>query len=102
MELRALIDSVKHLDFSNKDLTNQINQINNRYEELAEDLNGERHLLRVKTALVKVKNETKESSLNEGIVQNMLFSCSQMRAGKHHLYDDVMFKIGGEPSSREG
>lgn len=54
--MRGLIDSVKQLDFSNKDITNQINQVNNRYDELVADANGEKHLTRIKKALIKLKN----------------------------------------------
>jgi hypothetical protein len=57
-------------------------------------MNGERQLKMIKTALVRLKNQIKDSSLNEGVIQNTLFSCSQMRAGKHHLYDDVMINGG--------
>ena len=98
--MRALIDSVKQLDFSNKDITNQINQVNNRYDELVADANGEKHLTRIKKALIKLKNYIKDTSLNEGVVQNTLFSCSQMRSGKHHLYDDALMNNGGESSPR--
>ena len=88
--MRALIDSVKQLDFQNKDLQNELLQINNKYEELSQDLNGERHLKRVKSAMVQIKKEIRDVSLNEGVVLNTLFTCTQMRAGKHHLYDDVL------------
>lgn len=74
--------------------------MSNRYDELAADANGEKHLTRIKKALIKLKNQIKDSSLNEGVVQNTLFSCSQMRAGKHHLYDDALMINGGESSPR--
>ena len=61
--MRALIDSVKQLDFSNKDITNQINQVNNRYDELVADANGEKHLTRIKKALIKLKNYIKDTLL---------------------------------------
>ena len=76
IQLRGLIDSVKQLDFENKDLTNQINKVTNRYDELAQDLNGERQLKQIRTSLVKLKNQIRDSSLNEGVVLNTLFSCS--------------------------
>ena len=90
IELRALIDSVKQLDYQNKDVQNKLIQVNNRYEDLARDAGGERHLKLVKTAMVKLKKDIKDSSLNEGVVLNTLFSCNQMRNGKHHLYDDAL------------
>ena len=40
--------------------------------------------------MVILKGEIKEISLNEGVVQNTLFTCTQMRAGKHHLWDEVV------------
>jgi len=57
-------------------------------------MNGERQLKMIRTALVKLKNQIRDSSLNEGVIQNTLFSCSQMRSGKHHLYDDVLMNGG--------
>ena len=33
--------------------------------------------------------ENKEQRLNEAIMDNALFSCSGMRRGKHHLYDEM-------------
>jgi len=84
-----LIDSVKQLDYQNKDVQNQLIQINNRYDELAQDAGGERHLKRVKAVLVALKREVRDGGLNEGVLFNTLFSCAQMRAGKHHLYDDI-------------
>ena len=75
---------------------NKLNTANNRYDELTADLNGNRVLTKIKSAIVKVKKEIKEASLNEGIMKNMLFSCMQMRNGKHHLYDDELLAIGSD------
>jgi Intra-flagellar transport protein 57 len=68
LELRSLIDIVKHSDFNNKDLSMKINQINNRFEELAADANGEKQLSRVKSAVVRIKKEIKDTSLTEGVM----------------------------------
>lgn len=59
----------------------KINQINNRYEELAADANGEKQLSRVKSAVVRIKKDIKDTSLTEGVMQNTLFHCMQMRTG---------------------
>ena len=67
---------MKQLDFENKAVQNDLNQVNNRYDESAQDMNGERHMKRVKTALVSLKKQIKEVSLNEGVVLNTLFSCA--------------------------
>ena len=45
-------------------------------------------------ALISLKKEVTESSLNEGVIENMLYSCVQMRSGKHHLYDDILLTGG--------
>lgn len=90
MELRGLIDIVKQHDFLNKELQNRINQINNQYKELSADINGEKQLKRLKASLIELKGEIKEASLNEGVIENLLFSSTHMRAGKHHLYDDIL------------
>ena len=42
--------------------------------------------------MVRLKADNKEIALNQGVLHNMLFSCTQMRAGKHHLYDESLFK----------
>ena len=97
MDLRSLIDSVKQHDFENKEVQNKILEINNRYEELAADMNGERKLNVIKGSVVRLKKEIKEVSLNEGVVQNTLFSCTHMKAGKHHLYDEVVVGDGISP-----
>jgi len=46
-------------------------------------------LKKIKGSIVKLKDEMKEIALNEGIMLNMLFSSSNMKQGKHHLYDDI-------------
>jgi hypothetical protein len=53
------------------------------------DIGGQRQLKKVKASLGKIKQELKEFSLNEGIVANALFSCSYMKSGKHHLFDEL-------------
>jgi len=59
----------------------------------------------IKTALVGIKKQIKEVSLNEGVMVNTLFSCARMHQGKHHLYDDDVLKVAvdkNSPSRRGG
>lgn len=39
--------------------------------------------------MVELKKQIKVISLSEGIIQNTLFSCEQMKRGKHHLFDEL-------------
>ena len=88
-ELRKIIDSVKELDFENKEVQNALVSHENWYEEKMKDLTGGGQLTQIKQALYKLKVEIKEQSLNEGVMDNALFSCGGMRHGKHHLYDEM-------------
>lgn len=39
--------------------------------------------------MIELKKQIKEISLNEGVIQNTLFSCEHMKRGKHHLFDEL-------------
>ena len=41
----------------------------------------------------------KDYALNEGILSNTLFSCTYMKAGQHHLFDELE---GGILAENEG
>jgi len=43
----------------------------------------------MKEALITIKQEVKEDARNENVMNNILFSCAEMRRGKHHLYDEM-------------
>ena len=88
-ELRAVIDRVKGMDYEAKDLTNACQTKNHEYEEKMKDATGTALVSKLKTAIVTLKGELKESRLSEGVMNNMLFSCEGMRRGKHHLFDEI-------------
>jgi len=53
------------------------------------DLTGGGQLTSIKEALYKLKVEIKEQRVYEGVMDNALFSCADMRHGKHHLYEEM-------------
>ena len=44
---------------------------------------------KLKQAIGVLKQELKKNTIDEGIMNNMLFSCAGMRRGQHHLYDEM-------------
>lgn len=44
---------------------------------------------RLKASIVQIKSSIKEYNLNEGVLQNTLFSCNYMKKGRHHLFDEI-------------
>lgn len=87
--MRQIIDQVKNLDFENKNLHSEITTLENAYDEKLKDITGQGHLVKLKAQLKELKAQTKEFSLNEGVMACTLFSCNGMRNGNHHLYDDL-------------
>jgi hypothetical protein len=53
------------------------------------DIGGQLTLKRVKAAMVALKGQIKQQSISENVIHNTLFTCSRMRDGKHHLYDEL-------------
>jgi hypothetical protein len=50
-------------------------------------------------ALLEIKKQVKEASINEGVMEAALFSCRGMRHGGHHLYDDLDKEDGGNTNN---
>lgn len=46
-------------------------------------------LQKMKQAIATIKSEVAEDTRNEAVMNNILFSCAEMRRGKHHLYDEM-------------
>ena len=88
-ELRAVIDRVKAMDYESKDLSNAIHAKEHDYEEKMRDATGQAQLQKIKQAIVELKAEVRNDSLQEGVMNNLLFSCAGMRRGQHHLYDEM-------------
>jgi hypothetical protein len=55
VELRQIIDTVKTLDHSQKQTTNELNRVTNAYDEKMKDITGSGQLQRQKQALIKMK-----------------------------------------------
>lgn len=96
-ELRQVIDRVKKMDYESKGLSNECASKDHAYEEKMRDASGTVMVAKLKKALAVLKGEVKESQLNEGVMNNILFECAQMKRGKHHLYDEMVdpVKVSG-------
>lgn len=55
VQLRQIIDSVKSLDYENKQIHNSLVSTQNSYDEKVKDLTGSGQVSRVKTAITKLK-----------------------------------------------
>jgi len=88
-DLRAVIDRVKEMDYESKGLMNAIQSKEHEYEERVRDSSGTALLSKLKQALKVLASDVKNDSRDEGIMNNLLFSCAAMRRGKHHLYDEM-------------
>lgn len=88
-ELRSVIDRVKIMDYESKDLSNAISSKEHEYEDRMRDASGTVMLSKLKQALKVLQAEVHSDRRDEGIMNNLLFSCAEMRRGKHHLYDEM-------------
>jgi len=57
--LRQIIDTVKHLDYSQKQTSNELSKVNNAYEEKLKDITGSGQLARTKQSLLKLKSQVR-------------------------------------------
>lgn len=55
MELRQVINTVKHLDHEQKEMSNELARVNNLYEDKMKDITGSGQLHRQKQALARLK-----------------------------------------------
>lgn len=88
-ELRQVIDRVKSMDYESKDLSNSIHSKEHEYEDKMNDATGSSLVSKLKAALAVLKRDTREQRLNEGVMNNILYSSEGMRRGKHHLYEEM-------------
>jgi len=56
VELRKIIDMVKHLDHEQKEITNELNRVGNVYDDKLKDITGSGQLQKLKHTLLKLKN----------------------------------------------
>ena len=87
--MRSVIDRVKAMDHESKDLNNAIHTKEHAYEEKMRDATGTALVSKLKLAITAIKKELKENSLEEGVMNSLLFSCAGMRRGQHHLWDEM-------------
>ena len=80
-ELRSVIDRVKGMDYDAKNLNNAVHAKNHEYEDKMKDASGTAQVSKLKKAMMTLKEEMKEHTLNEGVMNNLLFTCAGMKRG---------------------
>lgn len=85
------------MDYESKDLSNAIHSKDHEYEEKMNDASGSSQVSKLKQALALLQKDAREQRLNEGVMNNLLYSCEGMRRGKHHLYEEMadLVKVSG-------
>ena len=69
------------MDYDAKNLNNAVHAKNHDYEDKMKDASGTAQVSKLKAALKILKEEMKEHTLNEGVMNNLLFSCAGMKRG---------------------
>jgi len=69
------------MDYDAKNLNNAVHAKNHEYEDKMKDASGTAQVSKLKAALKILKEEMKEHTLNEGVMNNLLFSCAGMKRG---------------------
>ena len=81
------------MDYESKDLSNAIHAKDHEYEDRMKDATGTALVYKLKHAISQLKSDLKEETLNEGVMNNLLFSCEALRRGKHHLFDEMVDRV---------
>ena len=69
------------MDYESKDLSNSIHTKEHTYEEKMRDATVTALISKLKLAITEIKKDLKEHSLEEGVMNSLLFSCADMRRG---------------------
>ena len=69
------------MDYDAKNLNNAVHAKNHDYEDKMKDASGTAQVSKLKAALKILKEEMKDHTLNEGVMNNLLFSCAGMKRG---------------------
>jgi hypothetical protein len=70
---------VKHLDYEQKEALNELQRVQNSYDEKLKDITGSGQLARQKQSLLKLKAQTRTMALHEGVMLSTLFNCASIR-----------------------
>jgi uridylate kinase len=70
---------VKHLDYEQKEALNELQRVQNAYDEKLKDITGSGQLARQKQSLLKLKAQTRTMALHEGVMLSTLFNCASIR-----------------------
>ena len=87
------------MDYDAKSLNNEIHMKNHDYEDKMKDASGGAMVSKLKKAIAALKEETKKNTMDEGIMNSLLFSCAGMKRGQHHLYDEMVDPVQGVSSA---
>ena len=69
------------MDYDAKNLNNAVHAKNHEYEDKMKDASGTAQVSKLKAALKILKEEMKDHTLNEGVMNSLLFSCAGMKRG---------------------
>ena len=69
------------MDYDAKNLNNAVHAKNHEYEDKMKDASGTAQVSKLKKAMMTLKEEMKEHTLNEGVMNNLLFTCAGMKRG---------------------
>ena len=69
------------MDYDAKNLNNAVHAKNHDYEDKMKDASGTAQVSKLKAALKILKEEMKDHTLNEGVMNSLLFSCAGMKRG---------------------
>lgn len=70
---------MKHLDYEQKEALNELQRVQNAYDEKLKDITGSGQLARQKQSLLKLKAQTRTMALHEGVMLSTLFNCASIR-----------------------
>lgn len=87
-QLRMLITNVKDYDYQCKELQTQIQTGQHKYDDVMNDIGGQKQLEKIKKQLKHIKNELKKLTTHEALIYNSLYGFRVKLSGEqHYLYD---------------
>lgn len=67
------------MDYEQKEALNELQRVQNAYDEKLKDITGSGQLARQKQSLLKLKAQTRTMAHNEGVMLSTLFNCANIR-----------------------
>ena len=67
------------MDYEQKEALNELQRVQNAYDEKLKDITGSGQLARQKQSLLKLKAQTRTMAHSEGVMLSTLFNCANIR-----------------------